>query len=134
MANDTIIYVTNSQKSSFLELHFCEIPMMVLCVICNTINFIIFCQKNFRKTQNAFYFACLSLSNILQIYMILAKHLQHYGIYMELLSGTMCKLQNYLMHTIPLFPTWLTVLISFDRCACMISERFYIFFKKKLNK
>lgn len=134
MINNTIIYSSNFHNFVFMEMHFCEIPIMVLCILCNAINFIVFCQKELRKTQYAFYFACLSFSNIFQVYMVLAQHLQRYGIYIELLSGFMCKLHSYLMYTIPWFPTWLTVLISFIRCFCMVSQRFYIFHNKKFVK
>jgi hypothetical protein len=115
MFNTTTIPGSNHQliaKIFFIS----GLPMIIINIFGNLMSTVVFLQKRFRSTSTGFYFCCLSISDILQTYLIFGFYIQQYNIQIDNLSDNLCKIHHYLYATLPLFSAWMLVIISIDRC------------------
>jgi hypothetical protein len=94
---------------------YASIPFIIVNLIGNILNTIVFMKKKFSSTSSGFYFAVLSIVDIFQSYLVIVVFLQQFDIKIENTSSFMCKLHKYLNVTFPMFPSWILVLIALDR-------------------
>jgi hypothetical protein len=98
-----------------------SLTLSIINSITNILCLIVFLQKKFRSTSTGFYFSCLSVVDILQSYLVIGFYAQKFNIQIENLSNFLCKFHHYLYSTLPLYPSWILVIIAVDR---LISIRF----------
>ena len=112
--------------NEWIEYHF-VIPFLVVKLIFNLINIIIFSKPAFQKTTIGFYLACLSISDILQgvFFIFEYKPLYYKMVAQAGKSIIMCKLiySDYFLYTTQFYPSWILAIISLDRVICMNSVR-----------
>ena len=103
------------------------IPFLVVKLIFNLINIIIFSKLAFQKTTIGFYLACLSISDILQgVFFIFEYKPLYYKMEAQASQSIiMCKLiySNYFLYTTQFYPSWILAIISLDRVICMNNVR-----------
>ena len=119
------ISVIIRSTSQFLIDYF-SIPFMVITLIGNGLNFIVFMNKKFQSSSTGFYLVCLALTDMLTIVNILCFHL--YGTKLILIitfDGPLlvAKICTYLNATIPFYSSWVSVLIAFDRFVSTCSVK-----------
>lgn len=111
-------YSENAQNLNLLckqVLYSSSLPIILINVFGNLLNILVFTRQKFQKTSTGFYFTCLSISDLLQSYLIFGFYIQQYNINIDEISNFMCKLHHYLYGTLPLFSAWMLVIISCDR-------------------
>ena len=84
-----------------------SLPIILIGIIGNILNIIVFTRPKFRETQAGFYLSCLAFSDILQTYLVIGFFLQSFGIIVDNTSSFACKMNNYLYSTVPILSAWL---------------------------
>jgi hypothetical protein len=104
------------------------ILIIILGIVFNTLAFIVFSRKRFKRTVFATYFRFLIITDTLSLLMPLNKILEiNYNIYIEKISNTLCKLRMYVPYVISPISAWILVIISLDRwMSIVISNKFLI--------
>jgi hypothetical protein len=106
--------------------------VMLLGVIFNSLAFIIFSGKRFKKTVFSTYFRFLIITDTFSvIFMPINKILElNFDIYIEKLSNTMCKLRLYVPYVISPISGWILVVISLDRWISIANSNRCLFRNK----
>ena len=129
---DEVINIIRS-TGDFLIYYF-SIPFMVIILIGNGLNFIVFMNKKFQSSSTTFYLLALALIDMLTIINILCFHL--YGMKLILIitfdgHPLVAKVCTYLNSTIPFYSSWVSVLIAFDRFMSTCSVKLMKTLKNK---
>ena len=107
--------------------YYLSIPLIVLNILGNGLNLIIYLDKSFRKTSIGFYLVCLALVDTLNIYTII----YYYELKLFDIEAVIYELQIgndywkmvviYFRETIPYFSPWISVLVALDRSISVYS-------------
>jgi hypothetical protein len=113
LATSTTISILTDIRAKFIL--YASIPFIIVNLIGNILNTMVFMKKKFSSTSSGFYFTILSIADLFQSYLVIVVFLQQFNIKIENTSSFMCKLHKYLNVTLPMYPSWILVLISLDR-------------------
>jgi hypothetical protein len=121
-------YIENMLK--FIRENFTMVIIVFNC-LGNFINLMIFTRPSFRKVSMGFYLAALAIADTLSSFIVLYYYLlyEFNNGYLMLQSYYPFVLYFYL--TVSFYSSWLSVLVTLDRCLSAISVKFITILNKR---
>ena len=107
--SNTLVVLTSS-----LGLYL-SIPLILVNILGNVANYMVFNRDNFKKVSISFYLRTLAVVDILQSYIILFVFINQFKFEISSTSKLVCDLHSYISMTLPYFSPWVTTIIALDR-------------------
>ncbi len=108
------------------------IPLVVLNIISNLINFLVFTRLRFRKVSVGFYFAGLAIANIFCSIIVIYYYLIYIYSIRVFEGKRYFSFLFYFSSTVSFYSAWFSVLVSLDGCLCVISVKLMNTLKKRV--
>ena len=122
LSPEMVNFLINWRKAFEYINRYTIIPIVLINIIANLINVLVFIRPSFKKVSIGFYLATLSIANIIASFDLMVQYTQFAIIGVQIFpTRGYFQILLYFQTTLTLYSPWLTVFVTLDRCLSTLS-------------